>query len=41
MVWFDSSLRFRLCETGIDGHLVMPPIKTCFTGIDAWNEEWK
>jgi len=38
MVWFDSSLRFTLCETGIDGFREIPPIKVCFTGIDGWME---
>ncbi len=36
MVWFDGSLRFQLCESGIDSFVVIPPIKTCFSGMDAW-----
>ncbi|MBW2995993.1 hypothetical protein KY332_01700 [Candidatus Woesearchaeota archaeon] len=27
MVWFDSSLRFQLCEAGISGNV--EPIKPC------------
>ena len=36
MVWFNASLRFQLCETGIDGFILASPIKPTFTGIDGW-----
>jgi len=34
MVWFDDSLRFPLCEAGIDGFVILP-FRTNSSGISG------
>lgn len=38
MVWFDASLRFVPCETGMTGWKYPTPIKTTFTGMSGWQQ---
>lgn len=37
-MWFDDSLRFQMCEAGIDGFRPAA-MRLCVTGIDGFMEQ--